>query len=120
MSDLKKFFVLALFATILCGGSISYAHENHSSDKSFSECAVEHPGSRSGFKQAYCAVVINCKESITLRSEPSAYSEELAQIPLGAQLTIYDALPEDGFLPAEYNGTLGWVLKEYIRIVGAA
>lgn len=117
---MKKFFILALFATILCGGSVSYAHENHSSNKCFSECAAEHPGNRSGFKQAYFAVVVNCKESITLRSEPSVYSDDLAQIPLGAEIMVYDALPENGFLPAKYNGILGWVLKDYIKGIGAA
>ena len=116
---MKKFFALALFATILCGVSVSEAHESYSHHEHFSECA-DHPGSHSGFKQAYCAVVVNCNESITLRSEPSTYSEDLAQIPLDAQLTIYDAIPENGFMPAKYNGILGWVLKDYSRLVGAA
>jgi hypothetical protein len=121
---IKKFFVLALFAVVVSSASVSQAQENCSPNEFFSEHAIqlayEHPGNKSGFKQAYFAVVVNCDEWITLISVRSVYRVDLAHIKLGAEVMIYDALPENGFLPSKYNGILGWVLKDYIKIVGAA
>ena len=120
---MKSFFAILVFATIFSSCIVSHAQENYSSVTSSAEnsiqLAYEHPGHYSR-SQAMWAVVVNCREWITLRSEASVYSEDLAHIPLGAQVMIYDAPPQNGFYPAKYNGILGWVLKDYIRIKGAA
>ncbi len=66
---------------------------------------------------AYEAKVVNCNEWISLRYSPSASSERIATIPLGAIVTVYDgdAAGIDGFYPVEYRGMKGYCLKEYLR-----
>ena len=123
MISLKKLFAILAFTMIFSSCVVSHAQENYSSVDSSTnrgiQLAYEHPG-RYSRSQAMWAVVVNCREWITLRSEASTSAEDLAHIPLGAQVMIYDAPPQNGFYPAKYNGILGWVLKDYIRITGAA
>ena len=120
---MKGVFAILAFAVIFSSCVVSHAHENYSAVSFSAENAIqlayEHPGNRRR-SQAMWAVVVNCREWITLRNEPSVYGDDLAHIPLGAQVMIYDAPPQNGFYPAKYNGILGWVLKDYVRITGAA
>ena len=60
--------------------------------------------------------VVNCNEWISLRREPSVYSERICKIPLGARVTVhwgkgdfYKVYYYDG-----YTGHEGYVLKQYI------
>ena len=69
--------------------------------------------------QVCTAVVVNCREWITLRDEPSVYGADLAHMPLGAQILVYDGLLQNGFYAVKYNGINGFALAEYIRITGA-
>ena len=120
---MKRLFALLAFTVIFSSCVVSHAQENYLNVSSSAETAIqlayEHPGNRSR-SQAMWAVVVNCREWITLRDEPSVYGGDLAHIPLGAQVMIYDSPPQNGFYPAKYNGILGWVLKDYIHITGAA
>ena len=69
--------------------------------------------------QVMTGVVVNCREWITLRAEPSVYGASLAHIPLGAQILVSDVPPVNGFYTVTYNGINGFALTEYIRITGA-
>ena len=64
------------------------------------------------------AQVVNCREWITLRGEPSTSGESLARIPLGAYVTRYQDVPGTDFCIVRYNGILGYALKYYIRSTG--
>lgn len=69
--------------------------------------------------QVMTGVVVNCREWITLRDEPSVYGADLAHMPLGAQLLVYDGYQHNGFYAVKFNGINGFALVEYIRITGA-
>ena len=64
------------------------------------------------------AQVVNCREWITLRGEPSTSGESLARIPLGAFVTRYQDVPGTDFCIVGYNRMLGYALKYYIRSTG--
>ena len=65
----------------------------------------------------YQCVVVKCKEWISLRAEPSVYSQRLEKIPLGTKIEVYDAGSENGFVAANYAGRFGFVLEEYLKYV---
>ena len=58
-------------------------------------------------------IVVNCRESITLRATPSVYAEELAQIPLGQDVGFIDDVG-NGFYKINYDGLVGFALAEYL------
>lgn len=57
--------------------------------------------------------VVNCKQSITLRSQPDVSSGELCQIPLGAAVSYVESA-RNGFYKIVYNGTTGYALASYL------
>ena len=60
--------------------------------------------------------VVNCQEFVTLREKPSLKSKVLEKIGLGSYAAyIKDA--ESGFAYVDYDGTQGFVLKEYLHTV---
>lgn len=61
------------------------------------------------------AVVVNCRQSITLREEATTYARELVQIPLGARVK-YLGVETNSFYKVEYRGMVGFVLKTYIEL----
>lgn len=63
------------------------------------------------------AVVVNCREWITLRGEPSVYSEDMGHIPLGAYVTYYGPANSE-FCIIGYNGMLGYAMSYYIHRTG--
>ena len=69
---------------------------------------------------AYQARVVNCQQWVSLRYAPSTSSQRLAEIPLGAIVSVYDGpvWGIDGFYPVEYNGRRGYVLKDYLEYAG--
>ena len=59
--------------------------------------------------------VVRCRESITLRSEPSTKAAEITQIPLGARVCkLYWKYHPDFYL-VNYNGLTGFALKSYLQ-----
>ena len=59
--------------------------------------------------------VVNCRQSITLRSKPSTQAAEILQIPLGATVyRLYWKYHPDFYL-VNYNGLTGFALKSYLR-----
>lgn len=64
--------------------------------------------------------VVNCQESITLRSAPDVNSPEICQIPLGAEVLEYiTEQPQNGFVRVEYGRYSGYCLEEYLSVSGA-
>ena len=59
--------------------------------------------------------VVNCRQSITLRTEPSVESAEITQIPLGARVKFLGNAAND-FYHVEYQGRTGYALRTYIRL----
>ena len=60
------------------------------------------------------AVVTNCEEWVSLRSEPSAGSARIARIPLGAEVLVIPQRSE--FCPCRYNQQTGYVLSKYTAL----
>lgn len=61
------------------------------------------------------ATVVNCRQSITLRANPSTYAREITQIPLGARVK-YLGVESDSFYKVQYRGMVGFVLKTYLQL----
>ena len=57
--------------------------------------------------------VVNCKQSITLRTSPSTEAGEICQIPLGAAVS-YISAASNGFYYISYNGNTGYALASYL------
>ena len=57
--------------------------------------------------------VINCNESITLRTEPDVSAAEICQIPLGAEVEVIQGAP-NGFVQVSYQGMVGFCLGNYL------
>ena len=110
----KKFLVtLLIVGGIFSVGNFANAAEKIDSSLNFQQMTT---GSY------YWARVVNCNEWISLRREPSVYSERIYKIPLGTVVKIYTGMlgeysssPTNGFYMTYYNGTWGWCLQEYIR-----
>ncbi len=58
--------------------------------------------------------VVNCKESITLRTSPSTAAAEICQIPLGATVS-YIEVAANGFYKIVYLGRTGYALASYLE-----
>jgi len=58
--------------------------------------------------------VVNCNESITLRTSPSTKASEIRQIPLGAAVS-YIETSENGFYKVSYMGDTGYALAQYLN-----
>lgn len=56
--------------------------------------------------------VVNCQESISLRSAPSVTAAALCQIPLGA-VVMYQGASEGTFYQVEYDGVSGYAIGTY-------
>lgn len=57
--------------------------------------------------------VVNCKESITLRTSASTQASEICQIPLGAAVS-YISAASNGFYYISYQGNDGYALASYL------
>ena len=69
---------------------------------------------------AYRAYIVNCNEWVSLRYAPSTSSQRLVKIPLGTMVVVMDGPADwdiDGFLPVEYGGYKGYVLKKYLETI---
>lgn len=62
---------------------------------------------------SFTGIVVNCKQSITLRKVPSTSGAEILQIPLGSLVTVYGRA-DNGFYYVYYGGYDGYALASYI------
>lgn len=74
------------------------------------EKATEAPSSKPLSKTLY---VVNCRESITLRTAPYAEADEITQVPLG-QVVGYLSNAGNGFYKVNYDGQIGYALSAYL------
>lgn len=58
--------------------------------------------------------VVNCNESITLRTSPSTSASEICQIPLGSAVSYVES-SSNGFYKVIYNGSTGYALASYLE-----
>ncbi|WP_040461381.1 SH3 domain-containing protein [Lachnoanaerobaculum saburreum] len=59
--------------------------------------------------------VVNCNESITLRTADSTSAKEIRQIPLGAAVSFMENA-SNGFYKVSYNGSTGYALASYLSV----
>lgn len=76
-----------------------------------------------GYGMYRTGYVVNCNEWISLREYPSTEAPRLAEIPLGAQVTVYNRFYRSGepgiynlFYKVTYRGIEGYALYHYIRL----
>lgn len=58
--------------------------------------------------------VVNCRQSVTLRAEPSRSAAALADVPLGAEVEDGE-ITEGEFRKMFYQGREGYVLDAYLK-----
>lgn len=58
--------------------------------------------------------VVNCSTGVSLREMASKKADKLADVALGERVRSFDH-EENGFLEVEYNGTRGFILKDYLE-----
>ena len=109
---LKKFLILACTAAILLTASNSQAQANL--NEKIQPCKFQVNGIWLDSCDAY---VVNCKQWITLRNRASVYGDDLAHIPLGAQVTFYGDVGGTDFCEISYRGIKGYAMKYYIQVV---
>ena len=67
------------------------------------------------------AEVVNCRQCVSLRSEPSTQAALLAEVPLGEVVQVYSNAAYRGsdrwFVDAGYNGLRGYICVEYLDIL---
>ena len=68
-------------------------------------------------KQYATYYVVNCMESITLRSQPDINSGEICQIPLNSAVN-YVGTAANGFYEIYYMGQHGYALATYLQSAG--
>ena len=69
--------------------------------------------------RSYAARVVNIRTYLSLREEPSTYSRELARIPNGTYLEVFENegyIMSNGFYKVLYNGITAWAHSNYIKI----
>ena len=60
--------------------------------------------------------VVNCRDYVSLRTEPSSQSERILKVPLGALVLAYTELGEkDGFYLCLTQGEYGYIMTQYLR-----
>lgn len=59
--------------------------------------------------------VVNCKESIMLRTSPSTKATEICQIPLGTVVDYIEPAANNFYL-VSYSGHIGYALADYLEI----
>lgn len=59
--------------------------------------------------------VVNCNESITLRTADSTSAKGIRQIPLGAAVSFMENA-SNGFYKVSYNGSTGYALASYLSV----
>ncbi|MGN0149959.1 MAG: SH3 domain-containing protein [Clostridia bacterium] len=59
--------------------------------------------------------VVNCKESISLRTAADSSAEVICMIPLGAEVWNCLYTKRNGFNLISYNGINGWAMSEYLE-----
>ena len=69
--------------------------------------------SSGGYDWNQTLYVVNCRESITLRTSPSTSASEIRQIPLGEPVTFQE-YASNGFLKISYMGDTGYALSSYL------
>lgn len=83
--------------------------------------ATQPPEAGEGLRFPVEAEVVNCKTGVSLRAEPSTKATLLAQVPLGALVSVLSNAAYSGndrwFVPAEYNGQRGYICVEYLDVL---
>ena len=106
---MKKLTVLAAAAT-LAFSATAFASDKPDSTNAFA-------GQSQFIKYAYNGQtyrVVNCRISITLRTAPDVYADEITQIPLGAVVSFIDNVG-NGFFKVNYDGLIGYALASYLE-----
>ena len=100
------------FYQIVYNGSVGYALAAYLSKEKPSESAYTSSAQLNTiiYPTYY---VVNCKQSITLRTSPSTSAGEICQIPLGSAVS-YMGSADNGFYKIIYNGSTGYGLASYL------
>lgn len=104
------------FYQIVYNGSVGYALAAYLSKEKPAESAYTSPAQLNTiiYPTYY---VVNCRQSITLRTSPSTSAGEICQIPLGSAVS-YISAASNGFYYISYNGNSGYALASYLSSAG--
>lgn len=91
-------------------GNTGYALASYLSESPYDHYTVS---ATTAADDSFTGIVVNCKQSITLRRVPSTSGAEILQIPLGSLVTVYGRA-DNGFYYVYYGGYDGYALASYI------
>ena len=91
-------------------GNTGYALASYLSESPYEHYTVP---ATTAADDSFTGIVVNCKQSITLRRVPSTSGAEILQIPLGSLVTVYGRA-DNGFYYVYYGGYDGYALASYI------
>lgn len=91
-------------------GNTGYALASYLSESPYDHYTVP---ATTAADDSFTGIVVNCKQSITLRRVPSTSGAEILQIPLGSLVTVYGRA-DNGFYYVYYDGYDGYALASYI------
>ena len=91
-------------------GNTGYALASYLSESPYDHYTVP---ATTAAEDSFTGIVVNCKQSITLRRVPSTSGAEILQIPLGSLVTVYGRA-DNGFYYVYYGGYDGYALASYI------
>lgn len=91
-------------------GNTGYALASYLSESPYDHYTVP---ATTAADDSFTGIVVNCKQSITLRRVPSTSGAEILQIPLGSLVTVYGRA-DNGFYYVYYGGYDGYALASYI------
>ena len=103
------------FYKVIYNGNTGYALASYLGEEYTGGAKNPTPAARTttGFYNGQSLWVVNCKESISLRTQPSTSASSIRQIPLYAQVT-YLSDASNGFVQVRYNGVSGYALVQYL------
>ena len=110
--NFKKYIAAAIGAVLILGTGF-FAFQSSQDDKSEESAEIATSVPIENTKVIATYYVVNCNQSVTLRSMPSTNSVELAQVPFGQAVGFIEET-NNGFCKVNHAGRVGYISSQYL------
>lgn len=110
--NFKKYIAAAIGAVLILGAGF-FAFQSSQDDKSEESAEIATSVPIENTKVIATYYVVNCNQSVTLRSMPSTNSVELAQVPFGQAVGFIEET-NNGFCKVNHAGRVGYISSQYL------
>jgi hypothetical protein len=109
---------IMLLSSLALGGCVAASDDIDSEEL---QGAEESPSSRADGITGSLPVGATLKSTtgVNLRTGPSTSNSILHVVPSGAQVTLQDSTPSNGFYKVKHGGTVGWSYGQYYTLVAS-